>query len=644
MSTNSDPFGCESRPLSELLSSYRFTIHYYQREYRWGNRQIEELLTDLLDSFNSDYKSGDILRDVINYHYYFMGSIILINDHDKFAIIDGQQRLTSFTLLLIYFSNRQKEMGKDAIDVKNYIVSKHYGTLSYNIDYQDEERQKVIVSLFEGYTISSDLNGESAKTVLKRYKDIKEKLDVELDGDKLECFFQWCIDKIVFITITAGTEQDAYKMFVTMNDRGLNLNSAGMLKGFILSKIADNGERNRADEAWKQSISKIKSLTDINSDDSQNKGDLDFFACFLRAKYAKTLREGNDGDQDFELLGSSFHSWMFNRAETLGINKSQCALSFAERSVPFFAKMYCKIFEYSKTKKHGFERVFYNDCQNLNYQIILMISCIQENDDETTIEEKIKAVAYFVDSFSSVREMCFKKASWNSNKTILFKLLQEIRNSNLLNLCHSLYRALKRISSEQRVSIDSLHDFELNGTNSRFVQFLLARLTSHLEDITNPSLDNFIGYINTDIYQKEHIIADHFEKHTDEFSDQASFELCRNNIGDMVLLKNHRNESSNDDDPLKKIESYSKDNILAFSLNKDLYCRNPDFTRVVPRFGFKPYSTGFGKNEVAERAVVYQNMAKEIWNDEYLRTLSGGWDVNLDSIPSEETQSQKSAK
>ena len=98
------------------LFNNRYTVQYYQREYNWGTKQIEELVYDLTNEFLNYYKDGDTQRDVANYGNYFLGPIILTTDN---AIIDGQQRLSSLTLLLIYLNNLQKSIGTNLVNIEN---------------------------------------------------------------------------------------------------------------------------------------------------------------------------------------------------------------------------------------------------------------------------------------------------------------------------------------------------------------------------------------------------------------------------------------------------------------------------------------------------------------------------------------------
>ena len=63
--------------LKQLLQNTKYTIHYYQREYRWQRKHIEELIYDLSSEFLENYHQGDPRPAVANYSAYFMGSIVL---------------------------------------------------------------------------------------------------------------------------------------------------------------------------------------------------------------------------------------------------------------------------------------------------------------------------------------------------------------------------------------------------------------------------------------------------------------------------------------------------------------------------------------------------------------------------------------
>lgn len=97
-----------AKTVRELLKGVKYSIDYYQREYKWHDKQIIELVDDLSDKFLEEYQPGHPRSKVAEYPYYFLGSIIISKKDTVSYIVDGQQRLTSLTLILIFLRNLQK--------------------------------------------------------------------------------------------------------------------------------------------------------------------------------------------------------------------------------------------------------------------------------------------------------------------------------------------------------------------------------------------------------------------------------------------------------------------------------------------------------------------------------------------------------
>src|SRR5437879_4547879 len=97
-----------SKSVRELLDGVKYGIDYYQREYKWTTKQITELLEDLEAKFFDSYREEHERSQVERYTHYFLGSVVISSRNSQKFIIDGQQRLTSLTLLLIYLFNLQR--------------------------------------------------------------------------------------------------------------------------------------------------------------------------------------------------------------------------------------------------------------------------------------------------------------------------------------------------------------------------------------------------------------------------------------------------------------------------------------------------------------------------------------------------------
>ena len=161
------------RSVQQLLQSQSFSIDEYQREYKWEKENIDELLSDLQAKFFSHYKPGDETPAVSSYGEYFLGSIIVSKRNGKNYLIDGQQRVTSLTLLLICLYRTAKVQGLPVVQtVAPLIFSDNLGQPKFNLDIP--ERLPVIKALFEGHTFNPDGKDESIQTMHARYRDIED--------------------------------------------------------------------------------------------------------------------------------------------------------------------------------------------------------------------------------------------------------------------------------------------------------------------------------------------------------------------------------------------------------------------------------------------------------------------------------------
>jgi len=311
--------------LKQLLQNTKYSIHYYQREYMWQRKHIEELIDDLTSEFLEYYQPGDARPAVADYGAYFMGSIVLAGREN--AIIDGQQRFSSLTLLFIYLNNRLKTSGQTYNMIETMIFSESFGTKSFNINVDD--RQECMEAMFNNKDYDTTGAGESVRTLYDRYLDIQDVFSADITDDMLLHFCDWLAEKVFFIEIVATTEQDAHKVFVTMNDRGLSLTSTEMLKGYLLSEIKSDTTREKMNSLWKDKILTLKKDDD--------KGDETFIKAWLRAHYAETIRETKAGaiNKDFDIIGGSFHKWVRDERAKLGLDNSDDFELFIKKFAKF---------------------------------------------------------------------------------------------------------------------------------------------------------------------------------------------------------------------------------------------------------------------------------------------------------------------
>lgn len=596
------------KSLKQLLQNTKYSIHYYQREYMWQRKHIEELIDDLTSEFLDYYVPGDDRKDVQDYGAYFMGSIVLAGREN--AIIDGQQRFSSLTLLLMYLNNRLRSLGQNYSMIEQMIFSEAYGTKSFNINVED--RADCMNAIFNDQPFDTTNVGESVKNLYGRYTDI---IDVfpndDITDNMLLHFCDWLAEKVFFIEIVATTEQDAHKVFVTMNDRGLSLTSTEMLKGYLLSEIKDDSKREKLNNIWKDKVLSLKKDDD--------KGDETFIKAWLRAQYAETIRETKAGavNQDFDIIGGSFHKWVRDERDKLGLSTTDDFELFIMKFSKF-ADVYRKIREAENTFAEETKYIYYNAQVNFTLQPQLLLAPICYEDTWPVIIEKMNLLARFIDLLITARVTNYRSVDYSTIKNYVFNITKNIRRCSIDVLKARLKAQSDNLAYDPAAALPELR---LNSFTKKYIKNMLARITGYIEEQTGVA-SNYCNYMNTQTknpFEIEHIITDHYEWFTSEYSDQEEFRRWRNSFGALLLLHKSINASLNDSKYDYKLSKYcsNEGNIYTESLGDQAYQNNPKFKKFIADngLGFKPYAQ-FGKAEITERIQLLVQLVNLVWNAE----------------------------
>lgn len=608
----------KTRSVRELLSDIKYGIDYYQREYKWQTKQIVELVSDLTTAFLEEYQPQHERKDVASYGHYFLGSIVISQPDEKKQIVDGQQRLTSLTLLLIYLHNIQKDRA-DAVSIEKMIFSEEYGEKSFNLDIP--ERNECMNALFDGTPYDAVDQVESIQNLIGRYNDIVEAFPAEISNDKsLPYFVDWLRNKTQLVEITAYADADAYTIFETMNDRGLSLSNTDMLKGYLLASIIDiakRAEANKEIKHWLLTFAKRDSERDTKESEA------DFFKAWLRAKYAKDIRERRKGakPEDFDLIGTEYHRWVRAKDDLIGLNTSDGFNRWVRQDLRFFARVYLELLAASETLKPGLESVRFNADHGFTQQFQVLLAPLLPTDDEATVKAKLRLTADYLDCWLNRRLWNFKSIDYSTLQYATFLLTKELRNLSLEALRDKL---ITRLTSDQtELPLDEQP--YLNNWNAKSLHRQLARFTHWLEEQSGQP-GRYLEYIvrsGKNAYEIEHLWANHFERHTDEFAHAQEFSAHRNRVGGLVLLPKKINASLNDKPYRDKLEHYQSENLLARSLHPMCYVHNPGFLKLKAETGlpFKAF-TEFKKANFDDRFSLYKGIAELLWSADRLKEVA----------------------
>ena len=611
----------KGRTIRELLSGRKYSIDYYQRDYKWQQKQVAELVDDLVDKFQESHEEGNERSAVAEYGHYFLGSVIISDKEGRKFIIDGQQRLTTLTLLLIFLHHHLPDTEQKG-QVADLVFSQKYGTRSFNLDI--DERVACMEALYRGEPFSDPDPPASVANILARYADLEDQFPEELRGPALPYFTDWLLENVHLVEITAYSDSDAYKIFETMNDRGLSLTPADMLKGYLLANITDSQRRTRANQTWKE---RVQALADIGKDE-----DADGIKSWLRSQYAESIRERKRGatPQDFDLIGTEFHRWVRDHEDRLGLVASAEFGRFIERDFAFYGGWYERLRKAAGSLTPGLECVHFNAQHNFTLQYPVLLAALVAGDDDATSLPKVRIVAAYLDVLIHRRIWNFRAIDYSTMQYAMFLVMREIRG----RAPEELVPLLERRLDEDGETFETNERFYLHGTNGRQIHRVLARITDFVETQSGHA-SRYVEYIQRggkNAYEIEHIWSNHPDQHVDEFPLAADFSSHRNRIGGLLLLPKSFNASYGDleyrrvvkgpDGEPKdegKRQHYLGQNLLAQSLHEQAYERNPGFVGFVRRSGL-PFRAlaEFKRADLNARQALYQQLASRIWSRDRL--------------------------
>jgi len=144
-------------------------------------------------------------------------------------------------------------------------------------------------------------------------------------------------------------------------------------------------------------------------------------------------------------------------------------------------------------------------------------------------------------------------------------------------------------------------------------------MSSYIDNVVgkNSTYDTY-QYPNGKPFEIEHIWANKFKEHKDEFDQEHEFQDWRNSVGALILLPQGTNQSFNSDKYASKLEHYIKENTYAQTLNPNYYIKNPNFLKseIIKEIGFKPHPE-FKKLDIDERCELIESICEHLWSPDY---------------------------
>ncbi|MFI5201327.1 MAG: DUF262 domain-containing protein [Candidatus Kapaibacterium sp.] len=609
----------EKQNIDSLFSNTNFLIDFYQREYKWRKDEVLRLLEDIFYKFNHDYvESLEPTTENVTrrYGWYYLNTYITNKSGGQTYVVDGQQRLTTLSLILIKLYHLSEKFNNET--QKDWLKAKIYGPTASGPKYWmgDGKRQAAMNELFRP---SSDpkiveLESVTETNMSENYDTVSNYLDRALgDPHRLSTFVIYFLKRVVIVNLDVETT-DVPMVFEVINDRGMRLKPYEILKGKLLGQI-DKDEVEEFVKLWEDQIRELETSEDGKLVD-------DCFRTFLKARFADNRDQSKKYDGEY-------HKMVFEDPVNSVLklkNSASSVKNFLRSEFSYYVTLYNKILNLGTNTKPGFEAIYYNAyLTEMSSQNILALSACSLKDPNEN--EKIAAVAKELDRLYVLLQL---NRAYDSNgfTDAIYILAKELRTAPSVSDFRKIFDKVLLSEIAKARNIEAITPFDYNAfkdvgyqdLNKNFLRYFYARielfLCSGLGQQLQESLSNLVrntGPVNG--YHIEHIFGRNHENLALFEGREEVFDKERNRLGALLLLKGRDNESSGNEVYVNKLRTYDGTLIWNQTLRDDFYKSNlavRDF-KDSSKLALGPVRE-FNRNALEARSQLLFEMVQRIWS------------------------------
>ena len=233
----------EKQNLEQTFSTTVYFIDFYQRDYKWTEEPVKRLLDDVFYQFEDVYqKNQDLAPSLENinarYPWYYLNTYVTNTVAGRVFVVDGQQRLTTLTLILLKLLSKANTLGSKTTGWLGSKIAGYAGT-ERKFWMNHERHKQVLEGLLAGadpQTIATD-TGVTAANMVRNYQTISADLDLRLPNlHRFDTFVHYFLSRLVLINLSVDAPH-VPMVFEVINDRGVRLKPYEILKGKLLGKL-----------------------------------------------------------------------------------------------------------------------------------------------------------------------------------------------------------------------------------------------------------------------------------------------------------------------------------------------------------------------------------------------------------------------
>ncbi len=528
-----------------LGAKCQFDIPRFQRDYSWENSHYQEFIEDMLDCLSIN--DGEIVTT-----QYFLGTMLFIGNLDRagqeLSVVDGQQRLTTITILFSALSDHFKENGNDKLSERifDYIMSEDdngdkvkilksdtsYPFFQYYIQDRDKkekrgtnsEEEECIKNAFD-FLYKKTSEEEIRKYLQKRHDKSKV---ADLSYENLLKALRDQILSSTIVTICTGDRNDANSIFEILNAKGKRLASVDLIKNKIFDVLNTTEPADVADEKW-------NTIKNYLYSGKNTVGLATFFRHYWKSKYSNSSE-------------AQLYENFIKKVKPQDVSTYNSLLDELVKNAKYYFKIINPTREDYGNRKEYFWlvqslRILSNDFNIIQVRMLLM-ALFDAKDKKILSRRDFKSLVLYIEGFHFVYNALLSRRG-NVLDSIYSNHARAIRK------CESSIE-IKQEIMELRKALDekypSYQDFKDAFTKLKFskkehpdnlkVRYVINKLNCHYS-LNGQEVFSDDGSI-------EHILP------------ESSGEITQN-IGNLILLERSINgDASNKEYSAKKTEDYNR--------------------------------------------------------------------------------------
>lgn len=567
-----------------------YVIPEYQREYVWEKTQVKQLMEDLLDAYTSDKNKA-----------YFLGTIVTCSANGDFELVDGQQRLTTFFIILCIVKKLYAEYGIQTASIDQLICGtslNQYGVpvTRYRLELQHQNVTNCLELIAKGEPRPSDVSKtggrlfDAAEVVEQFMRD--NFADITAFGP----FAAFLLYKSSFVRIDTQNVVDALKMFETINERGKNLDPIDLLKNMLFTNVQPN-QFAALNTEWKSVINELERI---------DEKPLRFLRYFIMAKY-DVSKEPNG-----VLREDRIFAW-------LKANKKQCP--YASAPFKFVQGMKDSASFYANCKKPanswgGGTRSLKNIplLAGTSYRLHLMLLLAASNMEPAVLgrfEILVESIVYYT---------VINRVTTNDIERIFVKWCGQIRGIKTSDELDAFIGSsvLPEVSRWKEDNEANFMRLGLNSMQQYRVKFIMAKLAAYVNGLRTgngmtdePTIEELARLIPWS-FEIEHIMPQTCADKAQYGVDEDEFSIIVNRLGNLTLLESTINRSIHNSAYQDKCVDYRQSTVYLTSSLPELVDvgKNNAITKANEKLKAWPE---WNKTSIMERQAMLYKLSEEIW-------------------------------